>query len=128
MVLTCLEGSLEAFEWSMGGMPDMIKLQREENCNLLNNIVIYQKAKTVVCLEGKGIELVLAVRTVDEGHDLASVQPRIVLGLGLKLDDGPIIQESTLPALVMEKIVKGDELTVEAGICEEDCKGRRPGS
>ena len=31
--------------------------------------------KTVVCLEGKGIELVPMVRTVDKGHDLASVKP-----------------------------------------------------
>ena len=34
--------------------------------------------KTVVCLEGKGIELVPVVRTVDKGHDLASVKPWVV--------------------------------------------------
>ena len=34
--------------------------------------------KTVVCLEGKGIELVPVVRTVDKGHDLASVEAWVV--------------------------------------------------
>ncbi|RDX75758.1 putative mitochondrial protein, partial [Mucuna pruriens] len=30
MVLTCLEGSSEAVEWRMDGIPDLIKVQREE--------------------------------------------------------------------------------------------------
>lgn len=82
MVLTCLEGSLEAVEWRMDGIPDLIKVQREERMqhvkqySEINQISWAEMvAQRMDCLEGKGIELVPIVRTVDEGLDLVSVQP-----------------------------------------------------
>ncbi|CAJ1975234.1 unnamed protein product [Sphenostylis stenocarpa] len=69
--LTCLEGSSESAEWRMDGIPDLIKVQREENSGLFGSRLP-------------------AVRTVDKGDDLVIVQQWTVRMFLIDMSENPV--------------------------------------